>query len=94
MNLWTSVVIVMGMIFGTGFTAILLDYLQKRRKLALSDERRRIEDLERKVELQEQQIVELTENQQYALKLIEDQHDQRPTRNQSFLPRRRDPDDE
>lgn len=75
MNFWTATVIVMGMIFGTGFVAILFDQLQKRQRRAPSDDRERIETLERKVEIQEQQILELVENQRYTQRLIEDQHE-------------------
>ena len=72
MRIWTAVVIVMGMVFGTGFVAILFDHLQKMRKRVSSDDSERIEALEKKTEIQEQQILELTESQRYTMKLLED----------------------
>ena len=85
MSFWTATVIVMGMIFGTGFTALLFDQLQKRRKRAPADDRERIAMLEKRVELQEQQILDLIENQRYTQRLIEDQHEDK-NKNDELLP--------
>ena len=86
MNFWTAVVIVMSMVFGTGFVAILLDHLQKRRKQVATDDKKRIETLEKRVQIQEQQILELTENQRYVQRLLEDTHDEDSPDKQSTPP--------
>ena len=70
------IIIVCGMVFGLSTVALILDHKQIiGRKRGSREEAERIEALEEKVELQENQISELIENQRYTLKLVEDRHD-------------------
>ncbi len=69
------IIIISGMIFGTGLITILLDYWQKGRKKTAAGDQQRIDTLEKKLELQEGQISELIENQRFMQNLIEDKHE-------------------
>ena len=72
MDIGTVIVIIAGMVFGMSFVALLLDHRQKRTARTKAIDANRIEHLEDKIETLETQVTELSENQEFMQKLLED----------------------